>query len=55
MALGAVVGSAIGAATARLLKFDEAEFAAGIYGFNSALVGIATFFFFRPRWRASRC
>jgi urea transporter len=48
MALGAVVGSAIGAATARVLKFDEGEFSAGIYGFNSALVGIATFFFFRP-------
>jgi urea transporter len=48
MALGAVVGSAIGAATARVLKFDEAEFSSGIYGFNSALVGIATFFFFRP-------
>jgi urea transporter len=47
MALAAVVGSAIGAATARLLKFDEGEFSAGIYGFNSALVGIAIFFFFR--------
>ena len=48
MAVGAVVGSAIGTATARLLKFDEAEMSAGIYGFNSALVGIATLFFFRP-------
>ncbi len=48
MALGAVVGSAIGAATAKLLKFDEKELSAGIFGFNSALVGIATFFFFRP-------
>ncbi|AGA25672.1 urea transporter [Singulisphaera acidiphila] len=48
MALGAVVGAAIGAATAKALKFDEAEVAAGIYGFNSTLVGIATLFFFRP-------
>jgi urea transporter len=48
MALGAVVGSAIGLITARVLKFDEAEVIAGIYGFNSTLVGIATFFFFRP-------
>ncbi len=48
MAAGAVAGSAIGAATARVLKFDEAEVSAGIYGFNSALVGIATLFFFRP-------
>jgi urea transporter len=48
MALGALVGSAIGPATARLLKFDESEVSAGIFGFNSTLVGIATFFFFRP-------
>ncbi|WZO97408.1 urea transporter [Isosphaeraceae bacterium EP7] len=47
MAIGAVVGSALGLLTAKLLKFDEAEIAAGIYGFNSALVGIATFFFFK--------
>ena len=48
MAVGAVVGSAIGTATAWALKFDKAEVSAGIYGFNSALVGIATLFFFRP-------
>ncbi len=48
MAAGAVVGSAIGAATARVLTFDESELSGGIYGFNSALVGIATLFFFRP-------
>ncbi len=48
MATGAVVGSAIGTATAWVLKFDRSELSAGIYGFNSALVGIATFFFFRP-------
>jgi urea transporter len=48
MALGGVVGSAIGTATARVLKFDESEVRAGIYGFNSTLVGIATLFFFKP-------
>jgi len=48
MALGALVGSAIGTATAWALKLDKAELSAGIYGFNSTLVGIATFFFFRP-------
>src|SRR4051812_40665661 len=48
MAAGAVVGSAIGTATARVLKYDEAEVSAGLYGFNSSLVGIATLFFFRP-------
>jgi len=48
MAAGAVVGAAIGTATAWALKFDKAELSAGIYGFNSTLVGIATLFFFRP-------
>lgn len=48
MAAGALVGSAVGYATARLAKFDPAEVGAGIYGFNATLVGIATFFFFRP-------
>ncbi len=48
MAAGAVVGSAIGAATARLARFDPGEIAAGIYGFNATLVGIATFFYFQP-------
>jgi urea transporter len=48
MALGAVIGAVIGAATARVLKFDQSEVLAGIYGFNATLVGIATLFFFRP-------
>jgi urea transporter len=48
MATGAVVGAAIGTVTAWALKLDKAELTAGIYGFNSALVGIATFFFFQP-------
>ena len=47
MALGGVLGAAIGYATARLAKFDAGEIAAGLYGFNATLVGIATFFFFR--------
>jgi urea transporter len=42
MALGALVGAAIGTVTAWQLKFDKAETTAGIYGFNSTLVGIAT-------------
>ena len=48
MALGGAVGAIIGTAVARLLKFEESEVTAGIYGFNSTLVGIATLFFFRP-------
>ena len=47
-AAGIVVGSAIGCALAWGLKYDKAEILAGIYGFNPALVGIATFFFFQP-------
>ena len=48
MALGALAGSAIGTATAWVGKFDKGEFLGGIYGFNGALVGIATLFFFKP-------
>lgn len=48
MAVGAVVGSAIGTAVAWKLKYDPAELRGGIYGFNATLVGIAAFFFFPP-------
>jgi urea transporter len=48
MALGAVVGSAVGTGLAWVLKFDRGEIVAGIFGFNAALVGIASFFFFEP-------
>ncbi len=48
MSVGLAVGSVIGCATAWALKFDKSELLAGIYGFNSALVGIATLFFFKP-------
>lgn len=48
MAVAAVAGSAIGAVTARALNFDRSGLLAGVYGFNSALVGIATLFFFEP-------
>ncbi len=47
MAAGAMLGAAIGTATAYGLKFDKGEQSAGIFGFNAALVGIATLFFFR--------
>lgn len=46
-AAGIVIGSAIGCALAYGLKYDRGEVLAGIYGFNPALVGIATFFFFK--------
>ncbi|MBN9519963.1 urea transporter [bacterium] len=47
-AVGIVLGSVIGTAVAWGLKYDKGEILAGIYGFNPALVGIATFFFFAP-------
>jgi urea transporter len=48
MAGGLVVGAALGTVVAYLLGFDRKETDAGIYGFNSSLVGIATMFFFQP-------
>lgn len=47
MAAGALAGSAIGYGVARAAKFDDGEVADGLYGFNPALVGIASFFFFQ--------
>jgi urea transporter len=47
-ALGLLVGAALGTLTATLLRWDKAQIEAGIYGFNPALVGIATLFFFQP-------
>jgi urea transporter len=48
MAVGGLVGAAIGTATAHFLKYDPAEVRDGIYGFNATLVGVAVFFFFKP-------
>ncbi len=48
MAAAAVIGSALGAATARVAGFDRSDISAGIFGFNSALVGIAALVFFQP-------
>ncbi len=45
--LGLVLGAMIGTLTAWLCRFDKDELLDGLYGFNSALVGIATFFFFQ--------
>ena len=48
MAFGGLVGTVVGTLTAWVLKYDEEDLRAGIYGFNSCLVGIANFFFFAP-------
>jgi urea transporter len=55
MAAGAVGGALIGTVAARALKFDDEDTLAGIYGFNAALVGIATLFFFEPRAASIAC
>ncbi|AGA25582.1 urea transporter [Singulisphaera acidiphila] len=48
VALGAFLGSAIGTGVAFLLKFDRTELRDGIYGFNSALVGLALLVLLHP-------
>jgi urea transporter len=48
MAVGAFLGSAIGAVVATVLKFDQREIEDGIHGFNPTLVAIALIFFLDP-------
>jgi urea transporter len=48
MAAGALLGSAIGAVLATVLKFDQREIEDGIHGFNPTLVGVALLFFLDP-------
>ncbi|WP_074316847.1 urea transporter [Singulisphaera sp. GP187] len=48
VALGAILGSAIGTGVAIILKYDRIEIGDGIYGFNSALVGLALLVLLRP-------
>lgn len=48
MAFSAVLTSAIGMGTARLLKYNDQEIQSGLYGFSPALVGVAMVLFFQP-------
>lgn len=48
MAFGGLAGTILGTLTAWALKYDETDLRAGIYGFNSCLVGVAVFFLFTP-------
>lgn len=48
LAAGIFAGAIIGTAVAWFAKFDKGEILAGIHGFNPALVGIGTLFFFEP-------
>ncbi len=45
--VAALIASATGALTARLLKFDPDEIDAGLYGFSPALVGVAMLFLYQ--------
>lgn len=47
LALATLTGAVLGTATARLARFDAGETAAGLYGFNATLVGLASLFFFQ--------
>jgi len=46
LGMAAILGTAISTTTAQLLRYSQEEIEDGIYGFNGALVGVATWFFF---------
>ncbi len=46
MGAGALLATAIGTATAMLLRYPAEEIAQGLYGFSAALVGVALTFYF---------
>jgi len=48
MAAGAAVGSAIGTATACLLRYDRVKIHDGLYGYNASLVGLALLALHQP-------
>ncbi len=50
MFVGAVIGAIFGPLVAYLASFDRAKIEQGIYGFNSILVGVATFAFLKPEF-----
>lgn len=47
LAAGTLVGSLVGTLTAKALGYDKGNINSGLYGFNSALVGIALLVFFK--------
>ncbi|MGH2622374.1 MAG: urea transporter, partial [Sphingobacterium sp.] len=48
MGLGALLATICGTATAMFLKYDRNNLDGGLYGFNSALVGVAMMLFLNP-------
>ncbi len=47
MALGALFGSMIGTATAKIINYDNNDISLGIFGYNATLIGIANIYFFQ--------
>jgi len=47
MAMGVLLGTVIGTATAKLLTFDSKDISLGIFGYNATLIGIANIYFFQ--------
>ena len=46
MGVAALASTIIGTATAKVLKFEDANIKAGLYGFNATLIGVGLIFFF---------
>lgn len=46
MGFAALVSAFVGTATAKVLKFEDANIKAGLYGFNATLIGVGLIFFF---------
>ena len=44
--LGTAIGATVGTLVAKLLKIDDEKINQGLFGYNSALVGMAIFYFF---------
>ena len=47
MAIGALLGTVIGTATAKLLTYNSKDISLGIFGYNATLIGIANIYFFQ--------
>lgn len=46
MGFAALLSTIVGTATAKVLKFDDGNIKAGLYGFNATLIGVGLIFFF---------
>lgn len=48
MGIAAILAVSVGTLTARLLRYNQSDIDAGIYGFSATLVGIALVLYFQP-------